>query len=54
MSFGKAKETPGLPVLRGEEEDGADLWGRGRGRGRGRDGAGEYEMLGMEEAGEGV
>ncbi|MCJ1289211.1 hypothetical protein MMC34_000743 [Xylographa carneopallida] len=53
MSFGKAKETPGLPVLRGEEEDGADLWGRGRGRGRGRDGAGEYEMLGMEEAGEG-
>jgi len=28
----------------GDEEQG---YGRGRGRGRGRDGAGEYEMVGM-------
>ena len=26
-------------------------YGRGRGRGKGRDGAGEYEMVGMEDQG---
>ncbi|MCJ1381921.1 hypothetical protein MMC17_005033 [Xylographa soralifera] len=54
MSFGKAKETPGLEEGRGEEEGEASVFGRGRGRGRGRDGAGEYEMVGMKEGGEGV
>ncbi len=33
----------------GDEEQG---YGRGRGRGRGRDGAGNYEMVGMEADGE--
>ncbi|MCJ1404714.1 hypothetical protein MMC11_007940 [Xylographa trunciseda] len=53
MSFGKAKDTPGLPREGIEEEGEASMFGRGR-RGRGRDGAGEYEMVGMKKGDEGV
>jgi hypothetical protein len=37
----------------GDDDDGIGL-SRGRGRGRGRDGAGEYEMVHMDEGGANV
>jgi hypothetical protein len=48
IAFGGSSNTQAsgetVPPSDGDEEQGS---GRGRGRGRGRDGAGEYEMVGM-------
>ncbi|KAF2704353.1 hypothetical protein K504DRAFT_473553 [Pleomassaria siparia CBS 279.74] len=56
IQFGgnKPKTTTGRPAANGSAEDDGVGQSRGRGRGRGRDGAGEYEMVGMNEAGEAV
>lgn len=56
ISFGgNKKATNGARQANGSAEDDGVGQSRGRGRGRGRDGAGEYEMVGMNgESGEAV
>jgi hypothetical protein len=44
INFGSKTPARSLPAV---EDEGGES--RGRGRGRGRDGAGEYEMVGMNE-----
>ena len=46
---GKSSSTAQPSSGRGDDEGSGHA--RGRGRGRGRDGAGEYEMVGMNEGG---
>lgn len=46
INFGSKTPARPQPQPAAEEEGGES---RGRGRGRGKDGAGEYEMVGMNE-----